>query len=264
MHAGSPPAPPAEERSELPVYAYRARFGKTGPSRFLSQLELSRALARAFRRARVPLAYSQGFHPLPRISFGPALAVGIASEAEFMDFEAHAFLRPEEFIDRVNALMPRGLRIQALVPLSRGCDSLSKAINRVLYRARIPAPLLRRAVSGAGQEGTDLAEEHGRAVADLMARTAIPYRRRRETGHKDVDLRPFLISVSAGEADISLELSMDNGRTARPHEVLDVLYGEGSREVPVTRLDQFVVRDGRVLSPLLAAGDGRLGARDPR
>ena len=73
---------------------------------------------------------------------------------------------------------------------------------------------------------------------------------------RQIDLRPFLLGLSPAPEgqDIRLTFSMDNGRTARPHEVLSLLYGEGSESVPVTRLEQLVVRGGKSLSPLLVAG----------
>ena len=64
-----------------------------GSLRFLSHLDVTRVLSRAFRRARIPTAYSRGFHPMPKMAFGPALPVGIASRAEFLDLETTLPLR---------------------------------------------------------------------------------------------------------------------------------------------------------------------------
>ncbi|MCG0278925.1 MAG: TIGR03936 family radical SAM-associated protein, partial [Thermanaeromonas sp.] len=65
----------------------RVKFAKVGTGRFLSQLEVMRVLQRAARRAGLPLALTEGFNPHPRMSFGPALAVGAESEAEYVDLE---------------------------------------------------------------------------------------------------------------------------------------------------------------------------------
>lgn len=240
------------------VYRFRAQFTKEGPIRFLSQLDLGRVLARAFRRAGVSQVYSSGFHPMPRLAFGPALAVGMASRAEFLDFETRAFLRLDEFLIRINATLPPGLRFLVVVPLERGAPSLSKIVNRVLYRAEIPLNLMNRAVSHLNGQGEGLTphEAHRVVLSRFLEREKLPYTRRREHKVRQMDLRPFLLGLTpaAEGQDIRLMFSMDNGRTARPHEVLSLLYGEGSESVLVTRLEQMVVRGGKTLSPLLVAG----------
>jgi len=93
-------------------------------------------------------------------------------------------------------------------------------------------------------------------LSELLARAELPFTRRRENKVSQVDLRPFLLRLTPSREgqDIRLTMSMDNGRTAKPHEVLELLYGEGSESVLVTRLEQLVVRAGKTLSPLLVTG----------
>ena len=87
---------PAEKKngSSLPIRKFRIRFSKIGPAKYLGHLELTRLLLRAFRRAQIPLVFSQGFHPLPRVSFGPPLPVGYESRAEFLDLQVQGTLQP--------------------------------------------------------------------------------------------------------------------------------------------------------------------------
>jgi radical SAM-linked protein len=94
----------------LPV-RIRMIFSKTGALRYLSHLEVVRALLRAMKRAEVPLVYSSGFHPLPKVSFGPALSVGIEGLNEYFDAEVYAPVNADEIILKVNAVLPEGLRI---------------------------------------------------------------------------------------------------------------------------------------------------------
>ena len=245
------------EEEEAPTYRYRVQFTKEGPLRFLSQLDLGRVLARAFRRVGIPLAYSSGFHPMPKIGFGPALAVGIASRAEFLDFESCTFLRVAEFLEQINKTLPGGMQMLAAVPLEKGAPSLSKVVNRVLYRAHIPQPMVARAISGLNGDGEGLDEQgrHQVILGRLLQKATLPVTRRREKRVKEVDLRPFVLDLSLPEDDheVQLAFSMDNGRTAKPHEILSLLYGEGSDSILVTRVEQFVARDGKTLSPLLVA-----------
>lgn len=90
---------------------YRLRFTKTGLSRFLSHLELSKSLARSMSRAQLPLKYSNGFHPLPRIMFYEALPVGMESIAEFFDVELTRKHNESEIPGIINRHLPEGLKI---------------------------------------------------------------------------------------------------------------------------------------------------------
>jgi len=261
------PVSSAEPPEIEPSYRYRVQFTKEGSLRFLSHLDVTRVLSRAFRRARIPTAYSRGFHPMPKMAFGPALPVGIASRAEFLDLETTLPLRPDRFLERMNRELPRGIRFLAVTDIATRAASLSKVVNRVIYSARIPASLVSHAVASLNGGGEDRrsAVSHEAALDRLLERPSIPYTRVREHKTKTVDLRPFLRGLSLGTgSELHLDLEMDNGRSAKPHEILEVLYGEGSRAVPVTRQEQLVMRGTKALSPLLAAGRGTGGTRDPR
>lgn len=263
---GNRPASTLQRGPGEPIYRYRARFTKRSSIRFLSQLEIMRVLARAFRRAGIRVAYSQGYHPMPKIAFGPALAVGIASEAEFVDFETHVFLRPAEFLEAINRCLPAGMRFLAFSARGRAASSLSKAINRVVYGAQIPEGLVSHAIAALNGQGEGLSrrEKHATAVTGLLRRSSIPFVRARQGKSKTVDLRPFLRDLSlVGEDGLHIAMEMDNGRTAKPQEVLTVLYGPGSADIPVTRLEQLVVRRVRVLSPLMVGRRQDGGSPDP-
>src|SRR5262249_38880294 len=82
---GEAPPPISAPPPPSPRFRYRARYHKTGRMRFLSHLELSRTVMRGLRRAGIPLAHTEGFHPMPRLAFASALAVGIESTGEYLD-----------------------------------------------------------------------------------------------------------------------------------------------------------------------------------
>jgi len=89
----------------------RVTFSKSGLLRYLSHHELMTALLRALQRAGIPVAYSSGFHPNPKISFGPALAVGIEGMKELFDIELTALMDPSDFLTALNAQLPAGLSL---------------------------------------------------------------------------------------------------------------------------------------------------------
>lgn len=102
------------------IKKFRLLITKTGPSRFLGHLEWKEAIIRSLRRAGLPLAFSQGFHPLPRLSFGPALPVGLSSMGEFIDVQVQDWLSEEKIWDRLPADLFPGTKIIGIseVPLN--------------------------------------------------------------------------------------------------------------------------------------------------
>ena len=108
--------PYSVEKPDLTVKGshFRLWFEKTGPAAYLSQLELQAVFERAFRRAALPMTFSAGFHPMPRLSFGKALPVGVESRAEWINIFFRDDFEPDDVVKRLTPNMPAGLRpIQA-------------------------------------------------------------------------------------------------------------------------------------------------------
>lgn len=123
-------------------YKLRAKFMKAGELRWLSQLDISRAVSRALRRASVSVAFSQGFSPHPKISFGQALPVGISSRAEYFDISLAEELAPDDFKRRLNAVLPESLRIIVVARLREDGYTLGKLAKYNLYEVNCgPNPL---------------------------------------------------------------------------------------------------------------------------
>ena len=113
----------------------RIKYGKTREGKFLSHLDLMRAWERAFRRGAIPLAFSQGFNPHPKISFGSALAVGITSSGEYMDVELKSFREIKEIKATLENYLPWGKSLR--YSRNRPCNaSLMSRINRLNIRSR--------------------------------------------------------------------------------------------------------------------------------
>jgi len=93
------------------VRKIRARFLKLGRMRFLGHLEMVDTFIRALRRAGVPLKYSEGFHPLPKVVFTTPLPVGVESLAEYVDVEISRYIRPSDFLEGLNSELPEGLKV---------------------------------------------------------------------------------------------------------------------------------------------------------
>ncbi|HVK73618.1 MAG TPA: TIGR03960 family B12-binding radical SAM protein [Kofleriaceae bacterium] len=129
--------------ADAPFASYRLRYTKLGRTAFLGHLDIGRLLARCFRRAQLPLAMSRGFSPKPRITFGPALSLGVPSFAEVIDVDLEHVggqaLAADEVAARLGAVCPDGLTILEVSLVAPGTPGLGKAVTGYDLLVR-PAP----------------------------------------------------------------------------------------------------------------------------
>jgi radical SAM family uncharacterized protein/radical SAM-linked protein len=225
--AGSRLSSPAAsgKNASLPVRRFRCRLTKIGPARFLGHLEFSQLLNRAFRRAKAPLAYSQGFHPLPKIAFGPPLPVGYESMAEYVDFQIQGRFRPEEALLQFNRVLPQGVEMTAWQEIPLKFPSIFDNIYAVLYDIRMPE------LSGAREEKIGRFEKAG-AFPVLWSRK-----------NRSIDLKIFLNSVKLlDDRTIRLWLRFGPEGTLRPEEALAFIFGWSEQERPVMRIRKMDVQ----------------------
>src|SRR5262249_32797245 len=119
--APAAPAPVAVQRLRL-------RYRKVGSARFIGPRELGTAVAPAPRRAAVPVAFSHGHHPLPRLSFGPGLPVGASSEDELLDIDLSAVVSAAEARARLATELPDGLELLGAVEIPRAARSIDQSV----------------------------------------------------------------------------------------------------------------------------------------
>ncbi|MEW6108596.1 MAG: TIGR03960 family B12-binding radical SAM protein [Nitrospirota bacterium] len=125
----------SDSAQDAPVRA-RLQYSKTGAARYLSHLELTTAIIRSMRRANFPFKYSGGFHPAPRISFGPALRVGIAGLREYLDVEIVPPFEAETALNNLNRTLPEGIRADSLEVLFDREKSLNSFIIKYVYEIK--------------------------------------------------------------------------------------------------------------------------------
>lgn len=221
----TPPEFNGPAASALPdIKKFRLRLSKTGPARLLSHLEWKEALIRAFRRAGLPLVFSQGFHPLPRISFGPALPVGLSSLGEWLDVQCQGTLGVEEVERRLLGNFFPGTDLVEAQEVA--LDSPFPKEEQRTYQARIDTRDL--------QEGS---------WQSFLAAESWPIQR---SGKKEtvIDLRPLikeirLTPLADNQTDIHWVLADGPGPEARPEWLLKnvfLLSDQQTRQVPVVKL----------------------------
>ena len=178
--------------------------------KYISHMDLARTWERALRRADVPLAYSQGFNPRPKITFAAALPVGVIGCREVMDIILTRDVMPLNFAKRLTPHLPHGLRVLSVEKVYLQLPSLQSQICAVEYRVEI--------------EWSEPQKEMEARVADFLAAKEIIRQRRGKT----YDLRPLVESLSIKEAvpeGFALHMRLRQGQsgTARHDQVLDAI-----------------------------------------
>jgi len=196
----------------------RVTFSKGGTLAYTSHLDLLRAWERALRRAGVPLAYSQGFNPRPRLQLAAALPLGHIGEAELLDVRLERPVTMEGFARALLPVLPAGLAISQVRQVSLQEPALPVQVVAAEYRVtieRCPEPV----------EGWDgpagLVKDR---IARLLAATELP----RERRGKQYDLRPLIERLEVeraggGEVVLGMQLAAREGATGRPEAVLEAL-----------------------------------------
>jgi radical SAM-linked protein len=162
------------------VQKLRLRYAKRGRMRFTSHRDVARAFERALRRAGIPMAYSQGFNPHPRISWAGAAPTGVASEAEYVEIQLVERVDPDAVRRELDAALPGGLDVLQVVPAAPG--SLADCLEASLWRIELP-----------GVDRRTLAEAAGR----LLAAGRVEVQRLTKDGRRTVDVRPAVVSAEA-------------------------------------------------------------------
>src|SRR5690349_7338343 len=172
-----PPPPPT-------VQKLRIRYAKRGRLRFASHRDLARTLERALRRAQVPMAFSAGFTPHPKISYLGAAPTGAASEAEYVEIGLAESRDPEAVRAALDTALPADVAVLECVEAGEGTGSLADRIDTSVWRIERP--------------GLPLADLQ-RALEAFLARDVVTVARRTKTGLKDVDARAAVFGASAVE-----------------------------------------------------------------
>ena len=111
--------------SEFEPKKLRVRYSKSGSLMFISHLDLNRTMTAAFLRSKLPIYYSQGFNPHPKIVFSQPLPVGVSSECEYMDFSVTEDIPFEKITSTMNSVMPEGIRfLECYEPVGKFKDIL--------------------------------------------------------------------------------------------------------------------------------------------
>jgi len=223
------------EQQAPPVQRIRIRYAKRGRLRFTSHRDVSRAIERAVVRAAIPMAYSSGFHPHPRISYAGAAPTGAASEAEYVELGLAELRDPEAVGEALDGVLPDGLDVVTAVDAAASAPgSLSDLLTASHWVIDLP----------------DAAGDAARAaVAAFVATESVTVERMTKKGMRTFDCRAAVVRLEVTPDD-DLDLLLEHTVPAvRPDDVLTGLREVSGFEVPatglLTRVEQGVLDRSR-------------------
>jgi hypothetical protein len=242
--AALPRRAPASER----VARLRFGFAKGGTLALISHLDTLRMLERALRRSGLPVSFTGGFHPLPRLQLALPLPLGVEGEGEWLDLEFTAPLDPEAARQALEAVLPAEFRLLSATTVAVAAPSLSQELEAAQWRFS-----LRPAATGAGQDANAAgpgmprslpegvgswppAEAWDRAINTVLNAPTLPWRDKDKKGRaRERDCRPYLLALRTSTTpkataatraleplrlDLELEAAIDpQGRSLRPAQV---------------------------------------------
>ncbi len=185
---------------------YRLEFSKTGETKFVSHLDLVRLFTRVMGRANMPLQYSEGFNPHPKMSIGIPLSVGVTSSAELLDVEFYDEIPTDEIKERLNEKMPIGIEITRVKKLEQGAPKLS-IVSKAQYDIELFGATLCR-----------------KDIDDFLALATIEIEKKTKRSQKVVDIKPDIFAMGLkGEKLLFMELATGSNANLKPDIVIDAM-----------------------------------------
>lgn len=195
-------------------------FSKQGALRYTGHLDLHKLWERAARRAELPLAYSQGFHPQPKMNLASALPLGFSSRCEVLDMRLEHDVALDSLPQRLNDTLPSGIQVLNVEQVEERAPALQTQVISAEYEVRMIESALE----------PDLK----RRIESVLESESIVRTRR----GKQYDLRPLIEALEAWDDKIVMRLAAREGATGRPEEVLAEL-GIAFEETRIERTQLF-------------------------
>ena len=230
-----PRKPPSEQVGRL-----RVRFAKTGEMALLSHLDLVRMLERALRRSQLPVSFTGGFHPLPRLQLALALPLGAEADSDWLDLSFTEVVQPEQLMDRLVPLLPEGFVLLE----AHGVPVKSPALSQMLQSAH-----WRLCLQPSGADPLPAERRCQEALGELLGAEALPLEELDRQGRRRRrDLRPLLLDLhwhqwSPQRLELGLEtLVQANGRSLKPDQLRQLLSQRLGCELQQTQLRRVALK----------------------
>jgi len=214
----------------LSPISYRVKYAIGEPFRYASHLDITRTIYRALRRSDLPIQFTQGFSPIPKVSFCPPKSVGQIAKGDFFDF----YLSSEYFGNvsiELNALLPLGIRILEVRTISKDIASLSNSINLIYYESEIPEDAIKKPLTFSSDSPIYIQTKYG-----------------------SKNILDGLENISFKDGTLTCGLYF-GGRRINIYDLLSYLTGlpvDLVKKYKTTRTTMFVKKNGILYSPMEA------------
>ena len=228
----------------------RAKFIKGDFLKYIGHLDLMRLLKRAFQRANIEVKYSQGFNPQPKLAFAMALALGVSSKGEYFDLELENEIDPNEFINKLNEVLPKGIKIID----AKYVDDNQGIMAQIQWSSYIIQMFSTEKVSD---------ETINKKIKSILDKNEIIIMKEKKKGKriikKDVNIRNLIKSIDLmmiNEDEIIIKTMLKTGSygNLKPDVIVDLLVDEGlnidSDITNIERLELFIEKDGNIITPI--------------
>lgn len=234
------------------MYKIRIRFSKKDFMVFISHLDLMRTIERAIRRANIPLSFSKGFNPRPKISFATALALGVASDGEYMDMEIDEKIDLDLLEKRINNQLPKGLKVLKCKYVDIKSKALMAAVEYSTYMIRCCL------VDDCSEEEINEKVTEFMKNEELLVYKTI--KKKNIEKIKEVNIRPLIKNIELMQKEnlqciFKMTVATGSKGNLKPEVVIEKL--ESLKKIPVLldqirihRLDLYGVKDHKLVTPL--------------
>lgn len=233
------------------------KFKKGKPVKFISHLDLIKAFDRAIRRAKLPIAYTKGFNPRPKMTFCPALKVGITSTGEYLDLELTEPISESKIKSMLNNVLPEGLYIEEAKQLCKDNVKLSH-LNVAVYKITIIAKEISKAkIKGSISKILK---------AEKIIRIKPSYGRKKRKKPKKVNIAKLIYDIKLLDwkqpfAELFLELSVGQKGSLSPKTVITELENMLRKDIDIVQInreDLYFKNDNVKLLPLQKLNTGEV------
>lgn len=231
---------------EVSVLKIRIKYAKTGVLRYIGHLDVMRYFQKAIRRAGLDVAYSQGYSPHQLITFAAPLGLGVTSEGEYFDAEMNSLTSSEDMVARLNATMAPGMEVKDIVQLKEGAKTAMAVVAASDYLITC-------------REGYGDIRDFTDALDAFYSQERIEVVKVSKTREIQMDIKPFIYKLEAGENGIYMLLSTGSVDNIKPELVMEGFCHYLNRDYQklafqVHRLETYMQNEAGKLVSLLEAG----------
>ncbi len=234
----------------------RIKYIKDGPITYISHLNLTQVFTRSLRRANIPVVISGGFNPRFRISFGPPLPLGISSTSEYLDIRLKEWIKVEKSVERLNRVLPQGLKILQAKTIPSSTDSLIKAIDKASYVMilRLEESLLNMANKNQEYRFREFKQAIEKDNKRFVNLDEITVEKQTKNGIKKVNIRPSILNIRLNKfkkqvLEFSLEIKIGQQENLNPRYVAKAWISNSGNKFDIQQIfrDGLYVKDREVL-----------------